>query len=514
MQSNSEVEVKVQELSKTLNELQALNRLAMAISSTMDLDAIINNILKEAINLTKASQGSILLTKDELADKFTTLIRVGTKKEKELVHKICMNIAGWILSNQEPLLLNNILDDARFKGLALLGYPIQSVLGIPIQVRGKIVGIIILHNNKGEKKFAENDLRLLNIIASQSAQVLENASVHHKIKEENLYLKKEIARKYQFEEIIGRAPAMEQIFKLMEKVIPTDVRVLIEGESGTGKELIARAIHYNGPRKNKRFLAIDCGALPENLLESELFGHVKGAFTGATESKKGLFQAADGGTLFLDEIDNTSPALQTKLLRAIQEGEIRPVGGTNAIKVDVRILCATSQDLSQSVRNGTFREELLFRLKVVTLKLPPLRERKEDIPILASHFLKKFSQAHKKSLQTFSKEASHLLGLYKWRGNVRELEHAIERCVVLAEPERKSVDVDLLPDEIVAATSRIELPIDVNNINLASAVEHLERKLVVEALRKFKGNRTKAAESLGLSRRGLLNKIERYGLET
>ncbi|MFQ6113379.1 MAG: sigma-54 interaction domain-containing protein [bacterium] len=513
MQSNSEIEAKVQELNKSLNELQALNQLALAISSTMDLDAIINNILKEAVKLTRASQGSILLTKDELAGKLTTLIRVGSKKEQEIVHKTCMNIAGWILSNHKPLMVNDILKDARFQGLELLGYPIQSVLGIPIQVRGKIVGVIILHNKKGGKKFTENDLRLLNIIASQSAQVLENARVHRQIKEENIYLKKEIERKYQFEEIIGRAPAMEQVFKLLEKVIPTDVRVLIEGESGTGKELIARAIHYNGPRKNNRFLAIDCGALPENLLESELFGHVKGAFTGASESKPGLFRVADGGTLFLDEIDHTSPALQIKLLRAIQEGEIRPVGGTKAMKVNVRIICATSRDLSQSVKDGTFREELLYRLKVVTLKVPPLRERKEDIPILAYHFLKNFSQTHNKSLQIFTKEASDLLTQYDWPGNVRELEHAIERCVVLAEPERKSVGVDLLPDEIVATVPKLKLSFDGKNMNLASAVEQLERKLVVEALKKFKGNRTRAAESLGLSRRGLLNKIDRYGLD-
>jgi Nif-specific regulatory protein len=408
--------------------------------------------------------------------------------------------------------VNEALKDSRFQGLKILGYPLQSVIGVPIQARGEILGVLILHNKKGEKYFTESDLHLLNIIGSQSAQVLENARRHRQLEEENIYLKREVARKYNFEEIIGLSSAMEQVFKLLEKVIPTDVRILIEGESGTGKELIARAIHYNGLRKNKKFVAIDCGALPENLLESELFGHVRGAFTGATEAKKGLFQVADGGTLFLDEINNTSTALQSKLLRAIQEGEIRPVGGTKTVDVDVRIICATSQDLSQSVKNGTFREELLFRLKVVTLKLPPLRERKEDIPILASHFLKKFSQSHQKSLQTFTKEASALLTHYAWPGNVRELEHAIERCVVLAEPERKTVDIDLLPEEITAKAEDFALPLRGDTMDLTRAVAELERNLVAQALRKFKGNRTKAAESLGLSRRGLLNKIERYGL--
>ncbi|MFQ5824545.1 MAG: sigma 54-interacting transcriptional regulator, partial [bacterium] len=443
MQSNSkqslELETKIQELNKSLYELQALNQLAMAISSTMDLDAIINTILQESIKLTQADQGSILLSKEETEEKFTTLIRMGSNKDEALVHKMCLNIAGWILRNQESVIVNDISQDSRFKGLELLGYPIQSFLGVPIKTRGNILGVLILHNKKGEKEFKENDLRLLNIIASQSAHILENTRILHQLKEENIYLKKEVERKYRFEEIIGRSPAMEKVFILLEKVIPTDVRVLIEGESGTGKELIARAIHYNGARKNKRFLAIDCAALPENLLESELFGHVKGAFTGATESKKGLFQVADGGTLFLDEINNTSLNLQAKLLRAIQEGEIRQVGGTKSIKINVRIICATSQNLSQSVKHGTFREELLFRLKVVTLKLPPLRERREDIPILANHFLKKFSHTTNKSLQSITKEAADFLYWYSWPGNVRELENVIERCVILAEPEHKVV---------------------------------------------------------------------------
>lgn len=510
---NLKLEEKIQELNKSLHELQSLNKLALAISSTMDLDAIIHTILQEALELTKASQGSILLTKEETEEKFTTLIRVGSKNEEAMVHKMCMNIAGWILRNQEPLLVNNILEDPRFKGLEVLGYPIQSVLGIPILARGEIIGVLILHNKKGEKNFTENDQRLLTIIASQSAQVLENAKLHHKLKEENIYLKKEVEIKYRFEEIIGHSPAMENVFKLMEKVIPSDVRVLIEGESGTGKELIARAIHYNGPRKNKRFVALDCGALPENLLESELFGHVKGAFTGAIESKKGLFQVADGGTLFLDEINNTSLGMQAKLLRAIQEGEIRPVGGTKSFKVNVRIICATSQDLSQSVKNGTFREELLFRLKVVTLKLPPLRDRKTDIPILANHFLKKFSHSTHQSLRGFTKEATDLLSRYSWPGNVRELENVIERCVILAGPEIKIVDTDLLPDEIRATSPPMKSVWTEQDVSLAQAVEEVERTLISAALKKNEGNRTKAAEYLGLSRRGLLNKIKRYGLE-
>lgn len=504
---------KHEDLSQSLQELQTLNNLALAISSTLEVDEIINKIIKEATEITEARQGSILLTQEESDSKFTTLIRKGTDRHESLVRKMSMVIAGWILKHKQGLLVNNILEDERFKGLELLGYPLQSVVAVPIQARGKILGVLILHSKQEEKTFIEKDLRLLNIIASQSAHILQNAETLRQLKDENQYLKKEVERTYSFKEIVGRSPAMEQVFELLEKIIPTDARVLIQGESGTGKELIARAIHYNGPRKNKRFVAIDCGALPENLLESELFGHVKGAFTGATESKKGLFHVADGGTLFLDEVNNTSPALQAKLLRVIQEGEIRPVGGTNTSKVNVRIICASSKNLTESVRQGTFREDLFFRLKVVTIKLPPLRERKEDILILANIFLSKFSKSLNKPLQAFAKETSNGLLHYSWPGNVRELENTIERCVTLAEPDAKLVDEGLLPDEIRAFRPAIQEPAVSTETNLTRAVEELERTMVTEALKKYSGNRTKAAEHLGLSRRGLLNKIERYGLD-
>ncbi len=506
-------EISKDELGQSLHELQALNRLAQKISATTDIGAIIKEIIGEATELTQARQGSLLLTKDHLQSSFTTLARVGTNQHEALVHKMSMVVAGWILKTNEGLLVNDILADQRFKGLEMLGYPLQSVLAVPIHAKGQVLGVLMLHNKKGEKTFKETDLRLMNIIASQSAHVLENAEIMRELQDENLRLKREIERKYSFAEIVGSSPAMEKVFKLLEKIIPTDARVLIQGESGTGKELIARAIHYNSARKNKRFVAIDCGALPENLLESELFGHVKGAFTGATESKKGLFHLADGGTLFLDEINNTSSPLQAKLLRIIQEGEMRPVGGTQTIKTNVRVLCAGSRDLAEAVKEGTFREDLYFRLKVVTVTLPPLRERKEDIPILASHFLKKYNKTVGNSLQGFSKEVTTLLTHYSWPGNVRELENTIERSVTLAEPGMKFIVADLLPEEFSGADTSLPLSALPKETTLMRAVEQLERIMVRDALEKYNGNRTRAAAHLGLSRRGLLNKIERYHLE-
>ncbi|MFQ5641971.1 MAG: sigma-54 interaction domain-containing protein [bacterium] len=500
--------------SGTLSELQSLHKLALAITSASDLDSIINTILEEATALTHADHGSILLSKDETIpeERFTTLVRHGSKTHEPLIQKSCMMFAGWVLKNRKPLFENDILQDHRFKGLKLIGLPLKSVLAVPIQTKGEIIGVLVLHT-QDEHNFTENDMRVLNIIASQSAPVLENARLLRQLKEENVHLRKEVERKYSFTEIVGRSPAMDKVFKLLEKIIPTDARVLIQGESGTGKELIARAIHYNGPRKNKRFVAIDCGALPENLLESELFGHVRGAFTGATESKKGLFQVADAGTIFLDEINNTSSTLQAKLLRVIQESEVRSVGSTKTEKVDVRIITAASKDLTESVREGAFREDLFFRLKVVTVKLPPLRDRREDILILAEHFLKKYTESLGKPIEGLSKETVHLLQQHPWPGNVRELENTIEHCVVLADPGTTRVDAELLPEELHSATAQPFMMPDWQNMRLDQAVEQLERLRVTEALKKYAGNRTKAAKSLGLSRRGLLNKIERYGLE-
>ncbi len=505
---------KIEELSRSLHELQSLNRLAQAISATMDVDAIIGKIITEATELTNASQGSLLLTKDQMRASFTTLVRIGTNRHEALVQKMCMVVAGWILKHNKPLLVNDVLADDRFPSLGMLGYPLQSVLATPIQAGGKILGVLVLHSKLEENSFKETDLQLLNIIASQSAHVLQNAELLRQLEDENRHLQQEVQRKYSFDEIIGSSPAMEGVFKLLDKIIPTDARVLIQGESGTGKELIARAIHYNGRRQKKRFVAIDCGALPENLLESELFGHVKGAFTGATESKKGLFYVADGGTIFLDEINNTSSAMQAKLLRVIQEGEIRPVGGTETMKVNVRVVCAGSKDLNQAVKEGSFREDLFFRLKVVTVKLPALRERREDIPILANHFLTEYNKALGKSLQGFSRETLARLTYYGWPGNVRELENVVERCVTLAEPGARSVEPDLLPDEIMLSETGLQVPFLGDQTNLTQAVEQLERAMVSDALAKHTGNRTRAAQYLGLSRRGLLNKIERYGLNS
>jgi len=325
---------------------------------------------------------------------------------------------------------------------------------------------------------------------------------------ENSLLRQEIQRKYAFDQIIGQSPAMEKVFYLMEKAIESPVSVLIQGETGTGKELVARSIHYNGPRKEKSFVAQNCAALPEGLLESELFGHKKGAFTGAVADKKGLFEIAHKGTIFLDEIGDTPLPLQVRLLRVLQEGEIRRLGEGVPLKVDVRVIAATHRDLKAEMEAGRFREDLYYRILIFPIPLPPLRERKGDIPLLTEHFLRKYSQRLGKECR-ISPECLAFLDTYTFPGNVRELENEIARAMTLA-PDRGSISSEYLSDAVRQVPEKSP---SLKEGSVQALTDNLERTLVREALAACQGNRTRAAQKLGLSRRGLLNKIKRYGLE-
>ena len=325
---------------------------------------------------------------------------------------------------------------------------------------------------------------------------------------ENTLLRQEIQRKYAFDQIIGQSPAMEKVFYLMEKAIESPVSVLIQGETGTGKELVARSIHYNGPRKEKSFVAQNCAALPEGLLESELFGHKKGAFTGAVADKKGLFEIAHKGTIFLDEIGDTPLPLQIRLLRVLQEGEIRRLGEGVPLQVDVRVIAATHRDLKAEMEAGRFREDLYYRIRIFPIPLPPLRERKGDIPLLTEHFLRKYSQRLGKECR-ISPECLSFLDAYTFPGNVRELENEIARAMTLA-PDRGSISAEYLSDAVRQVPEKSPA---LKEGSVQAQTDNLERTLVREALAACQGNRTRAAQKLGLSRRGLLNKIKRYGLE-
>jgi len=328
---------------------------------------------------------------------------------------------------------------------------------------------------------------------------------------ENQQLRSDAQTRFNLQGIVGSSPAMRRLFLLLEKVIATRTSVLIHGETGTGKELIAKVIHYMGPLKDKPFVVENCGAFAENLLESELFGHVKGAFTGAITDKKGLFELADGGTVFLDEISETSPAMQVKLLRVLQEGQVRPVGGDHVIDIDIRLIASTNQDLEAEVKKGGFREDLFYRVNIFPIVIPPLRERKEDIPFLAAHFLNRFTEKMNSPVAGFTPRVLEYLSRFDWPGNVRELENEIERAVTLAGEEDK-VKVTHLSEKI-KVEARQALPAKVTRLPLKAATERIERQMVANALQHANGNRSQAASLLGLSRQGLLNKIERYNIK-
>ena len=335
---------------------------------------------------------------------------------------------------------------------------------------------------------------------------------------ENVYLRQELREKYGFHNVVGKSKKMQEIYRIIAKVAPTDSTVLINGQSGTGKELIARAIHFNSARRDKQFVTVDCAVLSENLLESELFGHVRGSFTGAVTTKPGLFEVADGGTVFLDEISNISLAIQAKLLRVLQEREFTPVGGTKAKKVDIRLIAATNRDLEKMIKEGTFREDLYYRLNIVPICLPLLRERHEDIPALSVHFLKKYSEEMGKAIKGFTPEAMEKLMKYPWPGTVRELENAIERTVVMMDEEIVRVEHLILPSQ--EESEEMENPVPVTSEELKEikkqlrekAVEDIEKAFVIKALERNQWNVTKTAEEVGMLRPNFQALMRKYSL--
>ncbi len=347
--------------------------------------------------------------------------------------------------------------------------------------------------------------------SDEIALVLRKAEERERLKAENKRLKEEINREFSFANIVSKNKRMHEIFALVRKVCDFKTTVLILGESGTGKELIARAIHYNSRRKSAPFVAVNCAAIPENLLESELFGHVKGAFTDASSDKAGLFEQANGGTLFLDEIGEMPLALQVKLLRVLQDEEIRVVGGSVTKKIDVRVISATSKDLEQEIAAERFREDLYFRLNVFSLTLPPLRERQEDIPILLTHFMEKYGRKMARQVAGVTPEALRLLMEYCWPGNVRELENCIERGLVLCEGE--ALDVECLPEKLRNGNDGAQRAMAFDGFSIKRAEESIERALIRKALDETGGNRTHAARLLEISHRALLYKIKEYGME-
>ncbi len=399
---------------------------------------------------------------------------------------------------------------------SILGGQILSILAVPLWRGDDIIGLIQADNRASAGMFRDRDLEITLLLAGQASLAIDNATLVARLKVaeertrgENVYLRRK-EEKIQFVNIIGESPAMKAVLAQLERVIDTRATVCIEGETGTGKELIASAVHHQSQRKDKMFVAQNCAALPENLLESELFGHKRGAFTSADSDKKGLFEIADGGTLFLDEMGEMPMTLQAKLLRVLQEGTIRAVGATNEKQVDVRIICATNKDLAAEVEKGRFRQDLYYRLMVFPIKLPPLRERREDIPELAAHFLKRYTEEYRVDLPGFSQDSLDALQSYNWPGNIRELENEVQRLVIQAEPGHwiEVTDLSSRLRKIEGTITRIAP----QKGTLKEMMEQVERWLITEALRDHGNNKTKTAVTLGITREGLHKKLAKFGV--
>jgi transcriptional regulator with GAF, ATPase, and Fis domain len=489
------------------------------LSAALELDEVLDAIERAVWEtVPRATHLTVVLRDESAAEKpeyvpVTTRVRGAQGGSTEPI-PTARSVVRKVIEQRAAVLAADALRDVG-ETASIMGARILSTMAVPLWKGDDILGVLQVDNRASAGIFKERDLDLLMLVAQQASLGVANARLYRRVKfaeasarSENSFLKQRAQKR--FEGIIGEASAMRQLFEKLSKVIDTRVTVLIEGETGTGKELVASAIHYQSRRKDKIFVAQNCAALPETLLESELFGHKKGSFTGATEDKKGLFELADGATLFLDEIGEMPLALQAKILRVLQEGEVRPIGSGVTRTVDVRIVAATNRNLESEVQAGRFRQDLFYRLQVFPVRIPALRERRDDIPILAGHFLKRYSHELGKQVAGFSQQAMELMMSFNWPGNVRELENEVQRLVIQSDPGNYVMPEHLSPRirNIEGILDRIKPP----RGTLKDQIEHIEKWLLIEALREHGGNKSATAKTLGITREGLHKKLKGYGI--
>ncbi|UCE07310.1 MAG: sigma-54-dependent Fis family transcriptional regulator, partial [bacterium] len=453
----------------------------------------------------------ILMINPKTHQTLKTIIKQGDVSTEPRYRFIQNQVSGWILKNNQSLLSPDINKDERFHELCFDDQAICSVMGVPLKIEDAAIGTLIVLNSEQKEQFLTEDLSCLEKIGLLAAPYLYNIEKLQQYFMTPLPASKLIS-KYKKFGLIGKSKKFIDLLNDMDAATRCDVRVLLEGQSGTGKELIARAIHLCSERKKGPFVAIDCGAIPANLLESELFGHVKGAFTGATVERKGLIEEAHNGTLFMDEIINLPIEMQSKLMRVLQENEIRPVGSNRTRKVDVRIITAASKPLEQALREGLFREDLYYRLYVYPVTVPNLTDRQDDIPLLANYFLKKFTSQQQKKAELFHADVLQLMKMHSWAGNIRELENFVERLVTLSSPEMKVLDATLIPPNIKKKMTKSK-PTENYTVNqsLAERVSEFEEKIIREALIANDWNQSRAARALKISVQALRYKISRLG---
>lgn len=504
-----------EEFEKLQKKVKVFQEIAKAAGNIFDIDALLKEIIRIVFAIFPHAERCFIALQDDGKDALA--IRTIQTKNPALAEEECVlsqTLARRAIDERRTLLIMNTHMDSKVSvSIKLIGA--SSILCTPLICPQGTPGILQIESKSSTYEFSRTDLDLFTGIASQVALLVCNAELLDDLKRlkeraegENKNLKKQQKVHSSLGNIVGDSAKIRETLEYVKKVSNSPYSVLITGESGTGKELIAKAIHYESPRAGQPFVVLNCAAIPRDLLESELFGYEKGAFTGASETKQGLFEVADKGTIFLDEIGEMHIHTQAKLLRVLQEKELQRLGGTRIMKIDVRILAATNKDLKAAVNNGSFREDLFYRLNVVPVHVPPLRERKEDIPLLVAHFLTSSCADVGKRVRGFTPEALTFLSNYSWPGNVRELRNVIERIVTLA-PHDSMVDVEMLPQE-VCNKSAVRLQKYKSTGTLYEAQRQLEIEMIMDALKSAEGNKSKAAESLGISRKVLYEKIENY----
>jgi transcriptional regulator with GAF, ATPase, and Fis domain len=491
-----------EEAAQTVADIDAYRKLyefSALLVGKYDISDLLNAMLDYIIQITNADKGFLILLEGGQLD-----VKVARNLKKEniadAVSQLSDAIIRKVVQEKKPIIISDAMHDAEFaSSMSVMNLRLSSVMCVPLLERGNLMGLIYVGNDSVANLFEEERLQVLSIFAAQASLIIRNALLVNELQLDNRMIHDKLEQ-LRFGEIVGSSPAMQEVFKKVGKIAGTDISVLITGETGTGKELIAREIHLRSVRAKGPFVSINCGAIPENLLESELFGHVKGAFTGAVSNKMGKFHAADKGTLFLDEIGEMPLPLQVKILRALQEKIVVRVGETRPEAVDIRIIAATNRDLETEIKNARFREDLYYRLNVVNVHLPPLRERGDDILVIARYLLARYAPEYGNRVKGFSPNAIVAMRKYRWPGNIREMENRLKKAIVLADkallgPE----DLDLKPDDLP--------PI----LPLADAKEKFQRDYINEVLALNNGNRTKTARDLGVDPRTIFRHLEKEG---
>jgi len=535
----------IAQLTRERSNLLRLAEINKALNTEIDVHRLLELIIDAVIELTNAERGFLItVKKGEMEFEVARNFMEAAVENPEVA--VSRSIASQVMSELKPVMSINAREDERFSTVqSIINLGLRSVLCVPLVVRAECVGAVYVDNRLNKGVFSDENRAVIEAFADQAAIAVDNARRMHEQREKNAELeraKKELDRmnrglvdtvrsqtselkkararlegsgrakgiRYHYGSIVGSSSAMTELVALLERIIDSDYPVLIRGESGTGKDLVASAIHFNSRRASSAYVSENCAALPETLLESELFGHEKGAFTGALSRRKGLLEIAHEGTLFLDEVGDMSPGMQTKLLRFLQDGAFRPVGGTRTVRVDVRILSASNQSLNDLVDEGRFRQDLFYRLNVLPVNIPPLRDRREDIPELVAHFAALLSGEVGRDDLKIDPQVIDLFCKYHWPGNVRDLENELRRLVTLADDR---ITAELVSERIRRNPGATVLLDEIKDLDLVSKVEAIETHEIADAMRFCDGNKSKAARRLGISRFTLQRKIDKYGLD-